>query len=162
METQGRIAPETQSAAREEYAAFAGPAETVTRAVARALDADERLDRTESASDGDGADASPAVTTAHDALFASLLTVHVGRTGEFESWVEDAGLDPDVIGSEHVDRVAWHPVAFAGTVAGATFQSEPEAAVATLRRRAFGEYYRPVVRADGRDGPDGGSGGETA
>jgi len=155
METQGRIAPGTESAAREEYAAFAGPAETVTRAVAR-------VGRTESVSDGDDADASPAVTTAHDALFASLLTVHVGRTGEFESWVEDAGLDPDVIGSEHVDRVAWHPVAFAGTVAGATFQSEPEAAVATLRRRAFGEYYRPVVRADGGDGPDGGSGGATA
>lgn len=160
METQGRLAPETETTAREEYAALADAAQTVTRAVARALDAGDRLRRAGTDTDSDS-ETARIVATAHDALFASLLAVHVGTAGEFESWVDDTGLDPDVVGSENVDRVAWHPVPFVGRVAAATFQSEPDAAVATLRRRAFGEYYRPVVR-EGSDGSDGGDSRDTA
>jgi len=170
METEGRIAPETEAAAREEYAALADPAETVTREVARALDVTGQLQDRGDDGGTDDRSAGAVVGTAHGALFASLLVVYRGTTGEFDSWAADSGLDPDLIGSENVDRVAWHPVPFAGVVAAATFQDEPEAAVATLRRRAFGEYYRPVVRggtepatgtgarSDG-DGPTGGGGG---
>ena len=148
MEREGSVAPETEAAAREEYARLAGPAATVTREVARALDAAERLREKPE----------PVVATAHDALFASLLVVHRGTRGEFEAWVDERDLDPDVVGSGNVERVAWHPVPSAGVVAAATFQDEPEAAVATIRRRAFGEYYRPVVRGADGDADAGGEG----
>jgi hypothetical protein len=151
METEGSVAPETEAAAREEYARLAGPAGTVTRAVARALDAGGTL--------REGPE--PVVATAHDALFASLLVVHRGTRGAFETWVDERDFAPDVIGNENVERVAWHPVPFDGVVAAATFQDEPGAATATIRRRAFGEYYRPVVRGS-ENGTDGDGPGDDA
>jgi hypothetical protein len=151
MHVEGTVAPETRDAARERYADLVPVAETVVRETARAMgfDRDELGERV-----------TPAVVhTAHDALFASLLEVRVGTREEFDDWIADRSLEPDVIGSEQVDRVVWHAVPFAGRVAAATFQDEEDAAVATLRRRVFGRYYRDVV-AEGEAGEGDDDGGD--
>jgi hypothetical protein len=41
-----------------------------------------------------------------------------------------------------VERVVWHVPPFADAAVAATFQDERDAAVATLRRQAFGRCYR--------------------
>jgi hypothetical protein len=82
------------------------------------------------------------VETARQAIFAGQLAVHVdGREG-FEDWRAEYPHEVHVAGSDNVDRVAWHPAPFAGTAVAATFQDEPEAAVATTRRMAFNRIYR--------------------
>jgi hypothetical protein len=126
--------PETLAAAREAYESVGPAARTVVRETATAMDFDraEYRDRV----------TSEVVETARDALFASLLVVHVGDRETFESWRADADVEVTVLGSPDVDRVVWHVAPFAEAAVAATFQAEREAAVATLRRQAFGRLYR--------------------
>lgn len=135
METEGEFAPETVRAARDRYATLRPVAEIVVREVARAVkhesDTSERLVTEE------------VFETAHDALFASLLTVSVGTHDEFEqSRPESATVV--MTGSEHVDHVAWHAPPFADRIVATTFLDARDAAVATLRRQAFGRLYRDI------------------
>lgn len=139
METHGVLAPETPKVVREHYETLGPAAQTVVKETAKAMEFDrEEYNRRVT---------SEVVGTARDALFASLLEVRVGSREDFEEWVE--GQVPDhevhVEGSEQVDRVAFHVVPFAEAVVAATFQNEEAAAVATLRRIAFGRFYREVL-----------------
>lgn len=128
------LAPDTVEEARAAYREVGPAAQEVVRETARAMgfDAEEYRERV----------SSDVVETAREALFASLLTVRVGTTEEFDDW--RAGYDGDctVIGSEQVDRAVWHTVPFADAAVVATFQEEEDAAVSTLRRQAFGRHYR--------------------
>lgn len=138
MYTEGVFAPETASDAREQYAAVGPTAQTVVREVARAMDfgKDEYEDRV----------TGTVVETARDAIFASLLRVCVGSRTEFEDWCADHdSYDVREIGNENVDNVVWHATPFEDVVVAATFQDKDEAAIGTLRRRAFGSVYRDVV-----------------
>ncbi|GAD51321.1 hypothetical protein MBEHAL_0081 [Halarchaeum acidiphilum MH1-52-1] len=138
MEERGLIAPETETEASDRYRELGAAAQTVTRETAKAM----AFDREEYAERVTG----DVVETARDALFASLLTVSVGTYEEFESFREaNPDLDVRENGSAQVDNAVWHVVPFADTVVAATFQNEPEAAVATLRRIVHGRYYSGVV-----------------
>lgn len=137
METRGLLAPETAEAARTHFERLGPAAQTVTKEVAKAMDFDRDEYRERVSAD--------VVGTAREALFASLLQVHLGTRAEFEEWQDDhPDLDVRVEGNENVDRVAWHPVSFEGAVAAVTYQNEPDAAVATLQRQAFGRHYRSL------------------
>ncbi|MFC5134439.1 MULTISPECIES: DUF5809 family protein [Haloferacaceae] len=145
METRGVFAPTTREEAIDRYEAVGPAAQVIVRETAKAMefDADEYEERV-----------TPAVVeTARDAAFAELLVVHLADRDEFDEWLADSEFDPDdavELGSEHVDRVAWHPVPFAETVVATTFQDRPDAAASTLRRNAFGRVYRDVFTdADG-------------
>ena len=154
MDTEGTIAPTTADAARERYEALGSTAQVVVKEVAKALemDTDEYRDRVTSG----------VVETARDALFASLLEVHVGTRDEFETWRDEHEAFEDTeVGSEHVDNVVWHAAPAVERVVAATFQDEREAAVGTLRRQAFGRIYRDLVTGDS-DGGDEGTGDESA
>lgn len=133
MHTEGTFAPTTVAKAREQYEAVGPAAQTVVREVARSMsfDREEYDERVSSA----------VVETAHDALFASLLEVSVGTREEYHDWRD--GYDGSVteVGHERVDNVVWHAGPTDEAVA-ATFHREREAAVATLRRQAFGRLYR--------------------
>lgn len=144
MEREGFLAPETETEARTAYGDLVDAARTVTREVGKAMgfdheEFDERLTE-------------EVVLTAHDALFASLLTVRIGSREEFEQWRADADCEVVVLGSEQVGGVAWHVAPFADLAVAATFEQNREATVGTLRRQAFGRLYREVVR----NAPDGG------
>jgi hypothetical protein len=132
--TDGVFEPETLADAREAYESVGPAARTVVRetASAMAFDREEYRDRV----------TSEVVETARDALFASLLVVRVGDREAFESWRESTDADLTVFGSEDVDNVVWHVAPFADAAVAATFQDERDAAVATLRRQAFGRLYR--------------------
>jgi hypothetical protein len=155
MHAEGQLSPASATAARREYADLAGAARTVTRETAKAMgfDREEYADRVDD----------DVRATVRDALFASLLEVRVGDRDEFEEW--RAGFDGDlrVMGSDEVDNVTWHVVPFGAdgpptrgaddgdvtpVAVAATFQDEPDAAVATLRRSVFGRVYRDVIHAD--------------
>ena len=134
MRTEGTFAPETIEAARERYESVGATAQTVVREVATSMEFDrEEYDERVT---GD------VVETARQAIFAEQLAVHVDDAEGFESWREAYPHDVHVVGSDNVDRVAWHPAPFAETAVAATFQNEPEAAVATTRRMAFNRIYR--------------------
>mgnify|MGYP006275138983 FL=1 len=155
MDTEGTLAPATPAAAREEYDTLVPAAKVAVREAAKAME----FDREEYADRVTG----EVIETVRDALFASLLRVHVGTREEYEAWLDDhPEYEADVAGSDNVDNVVWHPVAFAPggdgprPVVAATWQAEREAALGTLRRRAFGRAYRPVV--DGGDDAAGASG----
>lgn len=143
METEGTLAPGTVTAAREAYEDLGPAAQVTTREATKAMGFDRSEYRERVTSD--------VVETVRDALFASLLRVHVGAREEFDDWLDDhPDYEADVAGSDNVDRVVWHPVPFAGddgVAVAATFQDEREAAVGTLRRRAFGRVYREHVGA---------------
>lgn len=135
MHVEGTFAPETVEAARDRYESCGPAAQTVVQEVAKAMEFDREEYRERVTSD--------VVATAQDALFASMLEVSVGTMAEFDDFrAEHPTLEPDVEGSEHVDRVVWHAAPFADAVVAATFQDEADAAVATLRRQAFGKVYR--------------------
>lgn len=135
MRTEGVFAPESLEEAHDAYEAAGPVARTVVKEVARAMDFDGEEYRDRVTSD--------VVETARDAVFASLLRVHVGDAAEFDAWCADhPDYDVHEIGSSNVPRVVWHPIPFAETVVAATFADEPEAATATLRRHAFGRVYR--------------------
>lgn len=135
MRTEGVFAPQSTEEAHEAYETAGPVAQTVVQEVARAMNFDREEYHTRVTSE--------VVETARDAVFASLLRVHVGDTAEFDAWsAEHSDYDVVEIGSENVSRVVWHPAPFAETVVAATFENEPEAAIATLRRQAFGRVYR--------------------
>lgn len=138
MDTRGQFAPETKAAARSLYDDLAIAAETVTKTLAE-TSTDSR-EAYHELLDQERIDA------AHEALFASLLEVHVGSVEEFESWMNrhDA-FQLSLSGPETVPRRAWHPVRPRKTVTAVSFQTAPEAAVATVRRQAFGTQYRELL-----------------
>lgn len=135
METHGFLAPEDEAAARDRYEAVGPAAQTVVKETAKAME----FDREEYGERVTG----DVVETARDALFASLLEVQTGTREEYEEWLE--GRDREVLehGNENVENVAWHD-ALGESVVSATFQEKEEAAVATLRRQAFGNVYRDL------------------
>ncbi len=132
MHTVGVLSPETPEGVRETYAALEQPAAVVVREVARSMAFDpEEYDRRVT---------DDVIATAQDALFASLLVVAVGDRAEYDDWRAEFTGELREIGSPNVDRVAWH--AFDGRAIATTFQSDTEAAVATLQRQAYGDFYR--------------------
>lgn len=137
METRGFFEPEDSEAVREHYEALGPAAQTVVKETAKAMafDREEYGERV----------TSDVVATARDALFASLLSVRVGTREEFDEWVADTDYEVHLEGADSVANVAWHVVPFEGIVVGATYQDQPDAAVGTLRRIAFGRYYRDVL-----------------
>ena len=137
METEGVFAPETLAEAREAYESVGPAAQTVVRETATAMDFDSEEYRERVTSD--------VVETARDALFASLLVVHVGDWAAFEDWRADAATEVTLLGSEEVDNVVWHVAPFADAAVAATFQDERDAAAATCRRAAFGRLYRDAL-----------------
>lgn len=137
MHRTGTIAPESADAAREVYESLEPAARTVVEEVAREMAGDRATFEahvTESV-----------ITTARNALFASLLAVRVGTRAEFETWRD--GFDGEVVtaGSETVSGVVWHAPPVADRAVAATFETEEDAAVATLRRQAFGRLYRSLL-----------------
>ena len=134
MRTEGTFAPETWDEARERYESVGSTAQTVVREVAKSMAFDR--EEYEARVTGD------VVETARQAIFAEQLAVHVDDDEGFEAWRDEYPHDVHVVGSDNVDRVAWHPAPFAETAVAATFQNEPEAAVATTRRMAFNRVYR--------------------
>lgn len=138
MDVRGFLTPHSESEAKSTYDDLGPPAQTVTKEVAKAMEFDRDEYRRRVTGD--------VVETARDALFASLLEVTVGDRDEFEAWLDShSSLDVHVEGSEHVERRAWHHVPALDAVAAVTFQNEPDAAVATVRRIAFGRFYRDLV-----------------
>ena len=138
MDTRGYEAPRTESAARAHYEDLAGAAQTITKEVADA-----------------GTDSSEAyqefidqsvIETAQQALFGSLLEVHVGSQTEYDTWLaEHESFDATLAGTETVPSRAWHPVWPTEQVVAVSFQDRPDAAVATVRRQAFGQHYRSML-----------------
>lgn len=137
METQGLIAPVTAEEARAQYEAVGTAAATVLRELARAMPLAEEA--------GDIAADPDLQLTAQEAIYASLLEVHVGTREEFEDWRDGHDRAVEELGSEHVSGVAWHDAPLADSALAATFENEPEAAVGTLRRQAFATRYREVL-----------------
>jgi len=137
METEGQFSPATVDEARDRYEALGSTAQVVVKEVAKAMGLDAEAYRERVTSE--------VVETARDVLFAESLTVTVGSREEFEEWCADTDRAVEVIGADNVERVAWHAPDFADEAVAATFQSEREAAVGTLRRQAFGRIYREVV-----------------
>lgn len=140
MEPDGVYAPETVDAAAEAYESLGSTAQIIVKETAKAMefDPEEYDDRVT----GD------VIETARDALFASLLEVFHGDADEFAVWCDDhPEYTIQQLGSDAVPSIAWHPVPFAETTIAATYQHEPDAAAATVRRRAFGEVYRPAFGA---------------
>ena len=136
MKTVGTLSFESTAEASEAYESVGPAAQTVVREVARAME----FDREEYGERVTG----EVVETARDALFASLLEVSVGSREAFEEWRESYDGEVTVTGHENVDNVVWH-AGPAGDAVAATFQNEEDAAVATLRRQAFGRLYRDLV-----------------
>jgi hypothetical protein len=157
METRGVFAPTTREEALDHYGTVGPVARVVVRETAKAMefDADEYADRV-----------TPGVVeTARDATFAELLCVHVADRDGFDEWLagsEFAADDVIELGSDRVDRVAWHPVPFAETVVATTFQEGTDAAVSTLRRNAFGRVYRDAFDEAGAETDGGHAGGDDA
>lgn len=138
MHTRGVMSPTSESDVRDRYADLGLAAQVVVKESARAMDFDSTEYRSRVTSD--------VVETGRDALFASLLAVHVGTREEYEAWLDEH--DPGEAieeGSDQVDRVAWHDAPAADAVVAATFQDEEDAAVATLQRIAFGRIYRELL-----------------
>jgi len=138
MEPDGVYAPETVDAAQAAYESLGSTAQIVVKETAKAMELgpDEYNERV----------TGRVIETARDALFASLLDVHHGDRARFDSWCADRPhYDVELLGSNNVDSVVWHHVPFDETVVAATYQNDPDAAAATVRRRAFGEQYRPIL-----------------
>mgnify|MGYP000459825620 CR=1 FL=1 len=136
MHADGFFTPESAADAREAYESVGPGAQVVVKEVAKAmeLDAEEYDERVNA----------DVIETARDAMFASLLEVRVGTSGEFEEWAESYDGEVEVLGAEHVDNVAWH-AGPGGEAVAATFQDEETAAVGTLRRQAYGRIYRGII-----------------
>ncbi|WP_330631313.1 DUF5809 family protein [Halocatena halophila] len=140
MHSDGILNPTTETAVRERYGAVGGTAQTVVRSTTKAMSFDR--------SEYDERVTTDVISTAHEALFGSLLEVMVGTAEEFDRWCDDHNHEVELIGSETVDNVVFHPVEFESVVVGATYQQKERAAIETLRRHAFGKYYRPVIQKD--------------
>lgn len=138
MDSEGVFGPETVGEARQYYDAVGPAAQTVVREITRGMsfDSGEYDRRVDSA----------VVERARDAIFASLLEVTVGTAAEFDAWREaNPAYEVTQTGSVNVENVAWHAADTTETVVATTFQEERGAAVATLRRQAWGEVYRPLL-----------------
>ena len=135
MEREGVYEFETAAAVGEAYESAGRAAQVVVKETTKAMafDGEEYADRV----DGE------VIETARDALFASLLVTYDGSREEFDEWcAANSEYEIELAGSPNVDRVVWHPVGVTATVIAASYQNEPEAAAATVRRRAFGRCYR--------------------
>ncbi len=138
MDTAGVFAPRSTAEARDQFESVAQAAETVTKEIAEAgtesTEAYERLvDPT-------------VVETAQQALFASLLEVHTGTREAYEHWLDSHDVtETSMAGTETVPHRAWHPVWPESAVFAVSYQDRPEAAIATLRRQAFGQRYRALL-----------------
>ena len=140
METEGVYEFQSVAAAREAYTAAGPVAQVVVKETAKsmAFDSQEYAERV----------TGEVIETARDALFASLLTTIHGSRETFEEWCDDhPDYEVDLIGGANVASVVWHPVWFADTVVAASYQNEPDAAAATVRRRAFGREYRQQLES---------------
>lgn len=137
MEREGVFAPETAADAQQRYDSLDTAAQSVVREVARTMNFDSK--------EYDERVTDDVTESARESLFASLLAVRVGTREEFESWREETDHEVLELGSEHIDSVAWHAPPFAETAVAATFQDEPEAAVETLRRQAYGRIYTEIL-----------------
>lgn len=127
------LAPDSMAAARDAYEEAGRSARTVVSAVAREMGLDREAYRervTESVNEA-----------ARDAIFAGMLAVSVADRPTFDAWRSDHEGPVHLVGHEAVDHVAWH-TGPDGEAVAATFQDETDAAVATLRRQAFGRLYR--------------------
>lgn len=143
METAGYISPASRSDAQESYEELAPAAREMTREIALAMDFDPE--------EYDERVTGEVVTTARDVLFSTLLAVRRGSREAFEDWRNETpqrAYEYHIEGAEHVDHVAWHVSPFGESVVAATYQDEPAAAVATLRRIAWGRLYRPLFHDD--------------
>ncbi len=137
MQREGVFAPDSPEEAYGRYASLEPASSEILGAVTRQMGFDSgEYDRRVTGTVRE---------TAQDALFASLLEVRVGTREEYESWRSQHDAEIIETGAESVDSVAWH-VGPTGTAVTATFQSEREAAVSTLRRQAFARLYSEVVR----------------
>lgn len=136
MQTTGFLSPDDAESAIDAYESLGPTAQIVVKETAKAMafDGDEYDERVT----GD------VIETARDALFASLLEVTVGTRAEYEEWAESFDGTVSVVGSENVDNVVWH-VGPDDEAVAATFHGERRAAIATLRRQAFGRLYRDVL-----------------
>ncbi len=136
MKTEGTFSFDTPTEAESAFESVGPAAQTVTREVAKSMDFDRE--------EYDERVTSAVVETAREALFASLLAVQVGSREEFDDWRTEYDGEVHVVGHETVSRVVWH-VGPTDEAVAATFENEETAAVATLRRQAFGRLYRPVL-----------------
>lgn len=136
MHTTGSFSPDSVADASEHYESIGPAAQTVVREVAKAMEFD-REEYQERVS-------SEIVETARDALFASMLSVRVGTRETYTEWLEEYEGEVTETGHESVDHVVWH-AGPNGEAVAATFQDEEDAAVATLRRQAFGRLYRELL-----------------
>lgn len=134
METRGLFTPSSPEDATR-YATVLGPvAQVVVKEAAKAMgfSKDEYEHRI----------TPDVITTARDALFASLLEVSLGSRSEFDTVQETTDHEIIKVGSEHVDNVAWHTAPINTTIIAATYQDKPDAAVTTLQRQAYGRIYQ--------------------
>ena len=138
IQREGCYEPETAEALQNAYSETGSAAQAVLKAAAKAMEFE--------ASEYDERVTDAVLETAHEALFASLLVVYRGPRNAFETWCENHQYSVDLAGSDSVESVAWHPVALNETVVAASYQHEPEAAAATVRRRAFGQCYRQQLQ----------------
>lgn len=137
MHTEGILAPDSVEAAREAYETLGPAARTVVREVAREV-ATDRTAFEDLVTD-------EVVATARDAMFASLLEVRIGTHEEFVDWQAAFEGEVATTGSETVSSVVWHTAPASDRAVAATFEREEAAAVATLRRQAFGRLYRELL-----------------
>ncbi|MBX0287159.1 DUF5809 family protein [Haloarcula salinisoli] len=137
METEGQFSPSTAAVARDRYESLGSTAQVVVKEVAKAMGLDKAEYRERVTGE--------VVETARDVLFAESLAVTVGSREEFDAWRDETDHEVEVIGADNVDNVVWHAPDFAETAVAATYQSERDAAVGTLRRQAFGRIYSEVV-----------------
>lgn len=135
MESDGFLQPQDPADAREAYESLEPTARIVVTETLKAMDlgVDDFRDLI----------TDEALTTAQNALFASLLRVHHAPKEEFETWRDGTDREFEMLGSEHVDNRTWHVFMDRGIVA--TYQNEPAAAQATLRRVVFGKLYRDLL-----------------
>lgn len=143
MEATGFIEPQTTAAAREHHRECELMAADVVREVALALGIDGEAYR-ERVTD-------EVVRTAQDAIFGALLRVQTGTVADFDAATSSNSYSDYTVqmeGSEHVDGRAWHVSPCAEAIAVVSFDTEPQAAIATVRRQAYGRIYRPLLRDD--------------
>jgi hypothetical protein len=135
----GTFLPNSWAEAERQYEDLGTTAQTVVREVTKAMDFDREEYNKRVSSD--------VLETARQALFAETLAVRVADRATFEAWRESCPHEVRVAGSDNVDRVAWHDSPPAETAVAATFATEPDAAVGTVRRMAFNRIYRDRLPA---------------
>ena len=146
MDTEGQIRPESPAAARATYRELVPAAKVATREATKAMafDRAEYADRV----------TPTVIESVRDAIFASLLVVHVADRETFDDWTGDRAADVTLTGSDHAPNVVWHDPPFTDRVVAATFTEKREAAVGTLRRQAFGRIYRDLLGETDEDTPE--------